>query len=119
MEKEKKGLEEVDLENPDTRRKFLTKAAVAAGAMVTAGLVRELLGEKAEAAEQVTKTPMVVANPKRTLSQSALQYTRLPNGHSFSVGGKDLSDALAQEGILGKNIVANRTTHMSLGLTWD
>lgn len=114
-EEETQETEVAEDDSEGSRREFLSKAMAGAGALAAAGLVSGILSSEAEAQQPLV---LSAASKKETIRGSQLQYSSLAKGHSFEVSGKNLSQVLAREGLMDKEL-AGRDTHMNLSLIWD
>ena len=97
---ESKEVEDPTEVRDSTRRDFLEKAAVAAGALAAAGIASAMLSAEADAAVAAS-TPI---GRKVAIGQAPLQYQKLQNGHAIELKSTELTDILAREGLIATNL---------------
>jgi hypothetical protein len=118
MDEEKKEVKFEELSD-ESRREFLNKAVVAAGAIAATGLLSAALSGSAEAQPGgITAIGAVANHPPERLNGSQFFYQKLDNGDSFFVRGPELTKILAREGVLSPNF-ANRPATVTLSLTYN
>lgn len=122
MGEEQKKPKDLEQGSDEDRREFLTKALAAAGAVAASGVVAGMLGGDAEAQ---TVSPRVIRqtqplSPGATelVREAPLRYTRQENGHTFAVGGPEMTNILIREGLLPANL-SGRASAMKLALEWS
>ncbi len=122
MGEEQKKPKDLEQGSDEERREFLTKALAAAGVVAASGVVAGMLGGDAEAqtvsSRVIRQTQPLSPATTEILSQSPLRYTRQENGHSFSVGGTEMTNILIREKLLPAEL-AGRASAMKLALEWS
>lgn len=122
MAEEQKKPKDLEQGSDEERREFLTKALAAAGVVAASGVVAGMLGGDAEAQTLSTKvvrqTQTLRPVSTEIVSASPLRYTREENGHSFSVGGTEMTNILIREKLLPAEL-AGRASAMKLALEWS
>jgi len=92
------------------RRDFLTKAVAAAGALAATGLLSGLMSGEAEGAVATRAgAPAAVIGKKVTLQRAPLQYQKLKDGHVLELQSTELTNVLAREGLISKDLMGKQS----------
>ena len=120
MDDERKEEQQNEEQTEESRRELLSKFLAAAGAVAVTGIAAEALTSDAEGAEvrRIQRAAPVSAARVERLPQTPLQYRNLPKGHSFEVAGTQLSQVLAREGLISKDL-AGAGAVMTIKLEWS
>ena len=115
-EKSEEIIEETDAD----RRDFLKTAAMAAGALVTAGVLGDLVGGDAEAnlRRATTSTAKISALQPTAVKGTQLKMSKTAQGgKSFRLAGGELGKVLQQEGFIGKGVKDPSNAAITLGVS--
>ena len=122
MAEEQNKPKDLEQGSDEERREFLTKALAAAGAVAASGVVAGVLGGDAEAQtvvpRAVMQTQALRPGATQLVRETPLRYTKQENGHTFAVGGPEMTNVLIREGLLPANL-AGRASAMKLALEWS
>jgi hypothetical protein len=86
------------------RREFLAKAAAAAGAVIAGGLAG-MLSSEAEAAQVSTAA---TAQRMQMLRDAPVRYAKLRDGHALEMKSTELTNILAREGLISKDLMGKQ-----------
>ena len=103
--------EESDGATGEARREFLTKAAAALGALAAVGLASGVLGKAAEAGVTTIRpmvAPRLAVGQKVDLQEAALRYEKLGDGHAVEMSSAELTNVLAREGLISKDLMGKQ-----------
>jgi len=106
MEEEPKELEE------NARRDFLAKAAAAAGALAATGLVAGLLAKENEASAAAAAPAVarrLAVGQRVDLQRAPLRYQKLRDGHSIEITSTEVTNVLAREGLISKDLMGKQS----------
>lgn len=118
MTDKKEEVKDLEKSSEKERREFLSKTVTALGAVAAGSLLAGIVSSEAEAQQVKVAEPGHIAPRRELVSAAPLRYAKLQNGHSFSIGGPELTKILAREQVIPQG-VANKNAVMKLVLEWS